>query len=442
MVRRWRAARPMGRVAAIVVAVLVLAGVGTGVWWFTGRDKASAAPTAGATTTDVAASLTTLQKTVSGTGTLTPTVQQAVSFVVSGTVTAVDVTAGATVTVGQPLATVDTLQLNADLLSAKADLVTAQATLADLQAADNGSATATAQIAAANAKVAVAQAAQTAAEAAMGEATLVAPVAGLVTSVNLEVGQKVTGTGSSGSSGSSGASGASGASGGGASGAGTGGSSSSSSSSSTGQFEIVGTGAYDVSLSVSDADVALIAPGDQVEMTSTDLTGTVFGVVRTVGPLSTSTGVAAYPVMVDVTGDTSTLHDGISVTASIVYERRTDVLTIPTAAITKAADGATTVIKVGSDGSTSTVPVTTGESSGTLTEITAGLSEGDKVQVTTYARASTGTGSTTRQNQQGTFPGFGQFPGGGVPNVNGQTGRNGQAPSQVGLSNRGTGSNG
>ena len=439
MVRRWRAARPMGRVAAIVVAVLVLAGVGTGVWWFTGRDKASAAPTAGATTTDVAASLTTLQKTVSGTGTLTPTVQQAVSFVVSGTVTAVDVTAGATVTVGQPLATVDTLQLNADLLSAKADLVTAQATLADLQAADNGSATATAQIAAANAKVAVAQAAQTAAEAAMGEATLVAPVAGLVTSVNLEVGQKVTGTGSSGSSGSSVASGASGASGSGASGTGTG---SSSSSSSTGQFEIVGTDAYEVSLSVSDADVALIAPGNQVEMTSTDLTGTVFGVVRTVGPLSTSTGVAAYPVMVDVTGDTSTLHDGISVTASIVYERRTDVLTIPTAAITKAADGATTVIKVGSDGSTSTVPVTTGESSGTLTEITAGLSEGDKVQVTTYARTSTGTGSTTRQNQQGTVPGFGEFPGGAVPNVNGQTRQGGQAPSQVGFTNRGTGSNG
>ncbi len=434
MVRRWRAARPMGRVAAIVVAALVLAGVGTGVWWFTGRDKASAAPTAGATTTDVAASLTTLQKTVSGTGTLTPTVQQAVSFVVSGTVTAVAVTTGATVTVGQPLATVDTLQLNADLLSAKADLVTAQATLADLQAADNGSATATAQIAAANAKVAVAQAAETAAEAAMGEATLVAPVAGLVTSVNLEVGQKVTGTGSSGSSGSSGATGASGASGSGASGTGTG---SSSSSSSTGQFEIVGTGAYDVSLSVSDADVALIAPGDQVEMTSTDLTGTVFGVVRTVGPLSTSTGVAAYPVMVDVTGDTSTLHDGISVTASIVYERRTGVLTIPTAAITKAADGTTTVIKVGTNGSTSTVPVTTGESSGTLTEITAGLSEGDKVQVTTYARASTGTGSTTRQ---GTVPGFGQFPGGAVPNVNGQTGQGGQAPSQV--TNRGTGSNG
>ena len=431
MVRRWRAARPVGRVVAVVVAVLVLAGVGTGIWWFTGRDRADAAPTDGATTTAVAASLTTLQKSVTATGTLTPTVQQSVSFAVRGTVTAVNVKAGDTVTAGQALATVDTLQLNADLLSAKADLVSAQATLADLRAAGDGSDTATAQIAAASAKVDVAQAAETAAETAMGEATLVAPVAGLVTNVDLEVGDVVTGSGSS-SADSSG-----GASEGGASAGG-----SSSSSSSTGQFEIVGTDAYEVSLSVDDTDVALIEPGDQVELTSDDLTGTVFGVVRTVGPLSTSTGVAAYPVVVDVTGDVSSLHDGISVDASIVYERRADVLTIPTAAITKAADGTSTVTKVASDGTTSTVTVTTGESSGTVTEITAGLSEGDQVQVTTYARSSSGTGGTT--NQPGILPGGevpGFAPGGGIPldRVGGGTG---QAPSQMGFRNRGTGTNG
>ena len=438
MVRRWRAARPLGRAIAVVVVVVVLAAAGTGIWWFTGRDKADAAmASGGATTTTVAASTTTLEKSVTATGTLTPTVQQAVSFAVSGTVTAVEVAAGDTVTAGETLATVDTLELKADLLSAKADLATAKATLADLEAADDGSDAAAAQIAAASAKVDVATAAVTAATTAMGEATLVAPVAGLVTTVDLEVGQKVSGTGSSGSSGSSGGSGSSGAA------AGAGGSSSGSSSS-TGQFEIVGTDAYEVSLSVDDADVALVEPGDQVEMTSDDLSGTVFGVVRTVGPLSTSSGVASYPVTVDVTGDTSTLHDGISVDASIVYERRADVLTIPTAAITKAADGTTTVTKVASDGTTSTVAVTTGETSGTVTEITAGLSEGDEVQVTTYAR-STGTGGTTN-NQQGTLPGGvvpGVAPGGGFPLDRGEfSGQNGQAPSQLGFRNRGTGSNG
>ena len=388
--RRWRATRPAGRVVAIVVAVLVLAAAGTGVWWFTVRDKASASPTNGATTTAVAASLTTLQKSVSATGTLTPTVQQAVSFAVSGTVTAVDVKVGDTVTVGQTLATVDTLQLNADLLTAKANLVSAQATLADLRASSNGSATAVAQIAAASARVDVAQAAVTSAESAMSGATLTAPVAGLITSVSLQVGDRVTGTASSSGNAPSASSSSS---------------SNNNSSSSTGQFEIVGTDAYDVSLTVNDTDVALIQPGDQVEMTSDNLSGTVFGVVRTVGPLSTSTGVASYPVVVDVTGDMSKLHDGISVNASIVYERRSNVLTIPTAAITKAADGTSTVTKVAADGTTSTVTVTTGESSGTQTEITAGLSEGDEVQVTTYAWTSTGG---TNQNQQG-FPGGGEF---------------------------------
>ncbi len=429
MARRWRAARPTRRVAVIIVAVLVLAGAGTGIRWFTQRDKASATTTAAATTTTVAASLTTLQKSVSATGTLTPTVQQAVSFAVSGTVTSVPVKVGDTVTVGQTLATVDTLQLTADLLTAKANLASAQAALADLEAASTGTAAEVAQIAAASAKVDVAQSAETAAEAALGDATLLAPVAGLVTNVGLSVGDKVTGTSASSTSGSS-AAGSSGGSSAGSAGSG----SSSSSSTSSGQFEIVGTDAYDVSLSVNDSDVALIKPGDQVEMTSDSVTGTVFGVVRTVGPLSTSTGVASYPVVADVTGDTKSLHDGISVTASIVYERRANVLTIPTAAIHKAADGSSTVIKVASDGTTSTVTVTTGESSGTVTEITAGLAQGDKVQVTTYARTSTGTSGGT--NRTGGTGGTGSFQ---LPN--GQTVQR-NSNGSLSITNGGTGSRG
>jgi len=441
MVRRWRAARPTRRVAVIIVAVLVLAGAATGIRWFTQRDKASAATTAAATTTTVAASLTTLQKSVSATGTLTPTVQQAVSFAVSGTVTSVPVKVGDTVTVGQTLATVDTLQLNADLLTAKANLASAQAALADLEATSTGTAAQVAQIAAASAKVDVAQSAETAAEAALGNATLLAPVAGLVTNVGLTVGDKVTGTSGSSTSGSS-----AGSSGGASAGsAGSGSSGGSSSSSSSGQFEIVGTDAYDVSLSVNDTDVALIKPGDQVEMTSDSVTGTVFGVVRTVGPLSTSTGVASYPVVADVTGDTKSLHDGISVTASIIYERRANVLTIPTAAIHKAADGSSTVIKVASDGTTSTVKVTTGESSGTVTEITAGLAEGDEVQVTTYARTSTGTTGGT--NRTGGTGGGEFFPGGGAGGTgsfqlpNGQTVQR-NSNGSLSITNGGAGSRG
>ena len=414
MRRRWKATRPWWRVALVAAVAVVLAGAGTGVWWFVGRDSASAA-TPGTTTTSVAASLTTMEKSVSSSGTLTPTVQESVSFEVSGTVTAVSVAAGDTVTASQTLATVDTLQLNADLLDAKATLATAAAKLADLKDSDDGSTVADAQIAAAAAQVDVATAAVTTATTALDDATLVAPAAGLVTSVGVEVGDRVTGTGSSSSSAAAPAASSSLSS------------SSTSAASSSAAFVIVGTDAYEVSLSVSDADVANVAVADQVEMTSDDLTGTVFGVVESIGLLSTSTGVAAYPVVVQVTGDVSALHDGVAVDASIIYERRTDVLTVPSAAITTNDDGTTTVTKVAADGTTSVVTVTVGEVSGTMTEITAGIAEGDEVQVVTYVRTGTGTGSGNDQQPDfsqfdpSQLPDFGngQLPGGQLPQMGG-----------------------
>src|SRR6478736_8980272 len=144
MQRVWTRTSPLTRTLGLVVVVAVAAAA---VWWFGIRDASAA--TADPITRTVAASLTTMEKSVSGSGTLTPTVQQDVSFDVSGTVTSVPVAVGQTVTAGQTLATVDTLQLEADLLQAKATLATAQAKLSD--------ATGTAQIAAAQAQVDVAQ---------------------------------------------------------------------------------------------------------------------------------------------------------------------------------------------------------------------------------------------------------------------------------------------
>lgn len=384
----------------VVVAALavVLAGVGTGVWWFVGRDGASAA-TSTSTTTTVAASTTTMQKSVSASGTLTPTVQEDVSFQVGGTVTAVDVTAGDKVTAGQALATIDTLQLDADLLDAKATLATAKAKLADLNASADGSDTSDAQIAAAAAQVDVAAAAVTSAKTAVSRATLVAPVAGLVTTVSVEVGDVVSGS-SAGSGTAAPATGGAGAA-----------TTSTTSSSSSAQFVVVGTDSFETTLSLSDSDVAKIAVGNQVEMTSDSLTSTVFGVVRSIGLISTTTsGTAGYPVVVDVTGDVSALHDGISVTAKVVYSRRTDVLTVPSAAVSQDS-GTSYVRKVGSDGTVTKTKVVTGDTSGVLTEITSGLASGDTVQVTTFARP-TGNGTSGQSGQYGQLPSGVQLPNG------------------------------
>ncbi|KQR17091.1 efflux RND transporter periplasmic adaptor subunit [Cellulomonas sp. Leaf334] len=371
----WRRTTPLTRT---VTAVVLVALVAAGIWWFGIRD-ASAASTEPITRT-VAASLTTLQKSVGGSGTLTPSVQQDVSFEVSGTVTAVPVAVGQTVAAGQTLATVDTLQLTADLLQAKATLADARAKLAD--------ASGTAQVAAAQAQVDVAQSGVDTAQAAMDDATLTAPVAGLLTAVNLEAGDAV-------------------------------GSGDGPTTDTEAQFTVVGTDAWQVEVTVSDADVALIEAGDQAEVTLDGATAPVFGTISEIGLLSTGdTGVVAYPVTVAITGDQDGLHDGVAAEVELVYERRTDVLTVPSLAVTTAEDGTTTVQQTGADGELVDVPVTTGETSGNVTEITDGLVEGDEVVLAVFTPGTGGSGRQGPQLPEGGMV-FEGGPGGGPQNQQG-----------------------
>lgn len=406
MLSLWRRARWV----RVLTLVLMVGVAGAGGYLLALREEpAQAATTPESTTTAVAASLTTIQSSVSASGTLTPSVQEDVSFDVSGTVTSVDVAAGDTVAAGQQLATVDTLQLDAALLAAKADLASAQASLSDAQDEADGSSASDAQLAALAAQVDVAQAAVEDAEADRAGATLTAPVAGLVTSVGLEVGDAVSGGSSSG--------------------AGPDGSSAGSSTGSTGstgtttaQFTIVGTDAWQTAVTVGESDVALIEVGDQAEITVDGATDPVYGTVAEIGLLSTSTsGVAAYPVTVEVTGSPEGLHDGESADVEIVYERRTDVLTVPAAAVTTSG-GRSVVTQEGADGEQVTTEVTVGATSGNLVEITAGLAEGDEVLVTAFSPRSTGSGDSDEQGGQmpdfgsGEMPDFsGGFPGGQMP---------------------------
>jgi len=404
MRRVWRRTNPWTKVAS---AVVVLALAGFGVWWFGFRgDTASAAAPV---TRTVQASTTTMQKTVSASGTVAPSVEEDVSFAVSGTVTSVPVTQGTTVKKGDVLARVDKLQLKADLLSAKADLASAKATLSDAQDASDGSDASDTRISAAKSQVEVAQAAVDTAQDDYDAATLTAPVSGLLTSVNVEVGDAVSGSGSSSSSnGSTGSTGSNGASSFGGS------TSSSSSSSSSAQFVIVGTDSWDVSATVTDSEVANIKVGNQVEITIDNVEGTVYGTVDTIGLLSTSSsGVASYPVTIAVTpGQKATLHDGESADVAIIYSKRTDVLAVPSLAVTTGTDGASYVTKVDAEGKETKTAVKTGETSNQMTEITSGLSEGDSVVLATFTPGgNSGSGSSNRRGEGGYGFGGG-FPGG------------------------------
>jgi len=409
MLKLLRRTRPRTRVGAGIVVALLIAG---SVYWFGVRDASATAATSASTTRSVAASLTTLEKSVTATGTLAPTVNEDVSFAASGAVTAIPVVVGQTVTAGQTLATIDTLTVTANLLSAKATLASAAAKLSDSKDNDDGTTAATAQIAANAAQVKVAQVAVDSATAAMADATLAAPVAGLLTEVNLTVGERVTG--SSSSSSSSAAQGATGATG-------STGATSTGATTSSAQFVIVGTDSWTIDVTVDDADLALIAVADQAEITLDGADTPIFGTVASLGLISTTTsGVAGYPVVIAVTGTPAGLHDGVSADVVIVYERRAEVLTVPSGAV-RTVNGTSTVTQKGADGKEVQTPVTIGDTVGQVTEIVSGIAEGDDVLVTvvkTSTQSTTGRsgpGGTGMPNGDFSFPeGFvpGQLPGG------------------------------
>ncbi|MDJ0348907.1 biotin/lipoyl-binding protein [Cryobacterium sp. PH29-G1] len=373
----------------VLSGAVALVLTGGGAWWIIAAQSTSAEATPVVQT--VAASLETMEQSVSASGTLTPTVQEEVSFAASGTVTAVNVVAGTVVAAGDALATVDTLTVDAELLAARATLATAAAKLADSQDSSDGGTADLAQIAANAASVTTAQNGVDDAVAAQSAVTLTAPVAGLITAVNVAVGDVESSSSSTGTSGPAV---------GGTSAAGSGATATTSSAA----FTIVGTDAWTVDLTVGEADVALIEANDQVELSLDDGTA-LFGTVSEIGLLpSTTTGVAAYPVVVAVTGTPEGLHDGVTVTASIVYERRTAVLTVASAAVSS-VDGASVVTMLDADGNEVSTPVTVGATAGNLTEITEGLAEGDEVVVATFTPGTGNTGTGTGAgNDTSTFP--------------------------------------
>ncbi len=375
--------------------VLVLVGAVLGTWFAT---KSSSAATTGITTTTTVQTVSTgtVTQTVSSTGTVEPADQANLNFAVSGQVTAVDITAGQAVTAGQALATVDSAALAASLAEAQATQANDQAQLATDQA-NGASAT---QIALDNANVASAETQVTTAQTSLGDATLVSTIAGTVASVNLTVGQQVSGSapssasgaGSTGSGGSGSSPSSSNASSAGSSASAAGSSSSAASNSSSAQVVVVSTGSYIVNATLNSTEVSQVLVGDQARITVSGSTTPVYGTVGSVGLLATTTsGVSSFPVVIDVTGSPAGLFGGSSANVSIIVKELQDVIVVPTTAITYS--GGATSVTLDSDGTRTTQAVTIGTASGGQTQVISGLSVGQKIYVTTVSfRGPLGTG--------------------------------------------------
>ena len=147
------------------------------------------------TTVTVPVTTGTIQQTVASSGTLEPASQANLNFAVSGTVTAVNVKAGQTVTAGEVLATVDTTALTEEVNTAQAQLTSAEDRLSSDEAATSPSQS---TIDSDEASVTSAESSLSTAQTNLDDASLTSTIAGTVASVNLTAGQLVTGTGSTG----------------------------------------------------------------------------------------------------------------------------------------------------------------------------------------------------------------------------------------------------
>jgi multidrug efflux pump subunit AcrA (membrane-fusion protein) len=346
------------------VAVLV-AGALVGAWLAT-RTTASASQYR-----LVPVTRTTLSQNLSTTGTIEPQTTANLSFSAAGQVTAVDATVGEHVSDGQTLASMNSPSLQQQAAQAQATLDQDQSRLSQ----DEASGASSAQIAADQATVAADQSQVDSASQALSGVRLVSPVNGVVTAVGYTAGQQLAGGGGGGSDGSSGASD------GGSSGSGDSGDSGDSGSGSGSEMITVVSNSDVINASVDASQTSEIKTGDQATITTEGVNAPVTGTVASIGLIaSTSSGVATFPVVIDVTGSTSGLYAGASASVSITYKQVTNALVVPTAAV-QPGPGGNSVVDVMVHGQQVPRTVTTGIVSSGLTQITSGLTAGQEAVV-------------------------------------------------------------
>jgi multidrug efflux pump subunit AcrA (membrane-fusion protein) len=277
----------------------------------------------------------------------------------------------------------DTVRAQQSNDQAKARIASDQTALANalaLLAAGNNAANQAQTIAQDQASVAQAQLAVTNDQRSVDAATLTAPMSGQVAAVNLAAGSTVS----------------------------AGGSNSSASGAATIAFVLLTPGHFQVTGSVSDSQVNQVATGQHAVVTPAGATQGINATVSAVGVLGTVTsGVATFPVTVDISGSHASLRSGMSALVTVIINQVVGVLTVPTSAVH--TNGGSSSVQVLKNGAPVSTPVTVGASDATLTEIQSGLNPGDTVVIATV----TATIPTTTSGPTGGRGGFGGGGGGG-----------------------------
>lgn len=261
------------------------------------------------------------------------------------TVTGVSVAVGQAVKAGDVLATASTSDVRRQLVMARSSLAgarlqekMAKATLDD---ASGTEATRRAKVDYYNAVNGRRQAEQEIAdlEAQLDLATLVAPIDGTVTAVNIAEGLDATGTAIT-----------------------------------------IAAATYEVTADVVESDISAMSVGQEATIAVDAIGATIQGTVSAIAPSAgdAGSGVVSYPVTVTLTGAPTALRAGMTADITIVTASATGVVTVPTEALRGTA-GSYRVQVLGADGEPVTRDVTVGLVTNTTAEIQSGLAEGETV---------------------------------------------------------------
>jgi multidrug efflux pump subunit AcrA (membrane-fusion protein) len=165
----------------------------------------------------------------------------------------------------------------------------------------------------------------------------------------------------------------------------------------------------------AEADIAKITVGQSATitlpaLTSTDVTGTVSAVAATSTVVS---NVVTYDVTIALDSPPATVKVGMTADVSVVVQTATDVLELPSAAIT--TTGPLSTVTVLTNGVKKVTTVTTGLVGDSTTQIDSGVKAGQVVvePVASVAASTTGTGTTGLGGLTGGGLGGGGFGGGG-----------------------------
>ena len=179
----------------------------------------------------------------------------------------------------------------------------------------------------------------------------------------------------------------------------------------SGDAIVIDADSFDITANVVESDVAKMAVGQAADVSIAAVGADLTGVVKSIAPTATgnTTGdVVNYAVTVSLQNPPAAVRAGMTADVTITIASANNVLTIPAAAL-RGTTGNYSVLVMGADGTPVAQGVEVGLVTNSTAEIKSGLTEGQQV-VTGVANAQTGTPTVTN----GGFGGGGiAIPGGG-----------------------------